>query len=250
MKQYLVIDGYNVIHAKAGLLGEAPAHLEQEREQLINRCANYSALHEYDTTLVFDAWIRDQPLTEKMISGIRVVYTNKDQTADSYIERYLYRLPKLNRKIAVTSDGAIQKMALMTGAERMTSLEFLAELESEEKKHARARSGNGSGDNRIVEHLADGQKGTIEAIRRGSKPEAARSAGETASGAEDGRKAEIKARKALKQEEGLKKARQAAEARVPGAPPEKELSKSQKRRQRAKKKKRNRPNRGSSNKKQ
>lgn len=171
MKTYLVIDGYNVIHAKPGIESETPGFLEREREELISRCANYAALREYETTLVFDAWVRDEPLTVEQISGITVVYTNKDQTADTYIERFLYQLPKLNRKMAVTSDGAVQKMALMTGAERVTSLEFLGRLERAEKKNAQAKTDNDTGVNPVGEYLEDHQKETIEAIRRGEKPD-------------------------------------------------------------------------------
>ena len=59
MKTYLVIDGYNVIHAKPGIESETPGFLEREREELIARCANYAALREYETTLVFDAWVAE-----------------------------------------------------------------------------------------------------------------------------------------------------------------------------------------------
>lgn len=135
------------------------ANLEELRDKLIQRVANYSAHSDLVTQLVFDAWSSDSILSIEEISGITVVYTGKEETADTYIERYLYSLPRLAHVVLVTSDGAIQDMALLTGAERISSRQFIKQLEEREVQYKKInqknqpRSFNTLGDHLSSDHL-------------------------------------------------------------------------------------------------
>lgn len=137
MKSYLIIDGYNLLYQLAEVEGKKldDLDLEEQRDKLVDRIANYAALSGHETELVFDAWVSGTELNKEELSGITVVFTGKDQTADTYIESYLYTRPRLAHTILVTGDSQIQTMALLTGAERISSRQFLTMLEDSEKQH-------------------------------------------------------------------------------------------------------------------
>lgn len=128
MKSYLIIDGYNVIHYWAEMEGITTLHLEEAREDLISRLGSYSGLKGYETVLVFDAYSQDEDLHEESRSGIRIVFTGKNQTADSYIEKLVYQLPKPYTVRVVTSDYTLQRLVLANGGERISSRELIEEM--------------------------------------------------------------------------------------------------------------------------
>ncbi len=139
MKPVLIVDGYNVIHQRAELEKRAVFDLEDERDALIHRLANYSGFKGYETILVFDAYTREDPKTrEEERSGITVVFTGRDITADAYIERRVVKLlgdtPEKRRRSrrlveVVTSDGAVQQMVLGSGAVRTPSRELIRAMD-------------------------------------------------------------------------------------------------------------------------
>lgn len=168
MKDYLVVDGYNLLHAAAEQTGDTRP-FEEQRERLIARVANYAALTGQETCLVFDAWGSAERLSAERVSGITVVYTGKDQTADTYIEKYLYARPRLAHVVLVTGDSAVQNMALLTGAERVSSRQFLALLAHAETQHTEALGGADSGAlaHSVGEHVGAAERAVLEAMRRG-----------------------------------------------------------------------------------
>ncbi|WP_329886073.1 NYN domain-containing protein [Pseudoramibacter faecis] len=139
MNHYLIVDGYNVIYQRAELEKRAVFDLEDERDALIHRLANYSGFRGCETVLVFDAYAQEDPKTrEEKRSGITVVFTGREITADAYIERRVVRLlgdtPAKRRcsriQVAVvTSDGAVQQMVLGSGAVRISSRELIQEMD-------------------------------------------------------------------------------------------------------------------------
>lgn len=170
MDEYLIIDGYNLLYAlaqKAGERVEERGSLEEQRDELIARCQNYSALAGTKTVLVFDAYSQDSPLYIEDMSYLRLVYTGKDQTADAFIERYLYQLPRMNRKMVVTSDNAVQTLSMMTGAERIPSREFIGMLEEAEKTHKVVRRDTRTSRNHLATYMDDDSLDQLEKIRRG-----------------------------------------------------------------------------------
>lgn len=170
MDEYLIIDGYNLLYAlaqKAGERVEERGSLEEQRDELIARCQNYSALAGTKTVLVFDAYSQDSPLYIEDMSYLRLVYTGKDQTADAFIERYLYQLPRMNRKMVVTSDNAVQTMSMMTGAERIPSREFINMMEESEKTHKAVRKDTRTSRNHLSHYMDDDSLDQLEKIRRG-----------------------------------------------------------------------------------
>lgn len=169
MKTILIVDGYNVIHLKAELEGKKIKNLEKEREELIEQLNSYAGYKEFETILVFDAWKQaEKQVHEETRGRIQVVYTEKDQTADSYIEKRVFEMPRLYRVIVVTSDYSIQRQVLANGGERMSSRELIEDLLRQsiiqpKKSQDKAQSDQ----NKIVDYLDEAALEKMKTLRKG-----------------------------------------------------------------------------------
>ena len=85
-KDYLLVDGYNIIFAWKKLNKLAEDNIEAAKDALINMLCNYQGVRKMNLILVFDAYkvAGGQGSVEKQ-GGIYVVYTKEAETADSYI---------------------------------------------------------------------------------------------------------------------------------------------------------------------
>ncbi|MGB3494569.1 MAG: NYN domain-containing protein [Elainellaceae cyanobacterium] len=133
----LMVDGYNVIGACPSLKMARDRHgLETARRDLVNSLIEYSAYQGYETEVVFDAQYSDANGTQERLSKkFRIYYTDFNQTADTYIEKVCAQfrndVRKLNRRLMVaTSDRAQQLTVVGYGAECMSALQLLSEIES------------------------------------------------------------------------------------------------------------------------
>ena len=132
-KQYLLVDGYNIIFAWESLKKLAAESLEAARDRLIAMLQNYQGYHKCTVILVFDAYKIKGHATEVIqVGNISVVYTKEAETADSYIERVSHELTKEHRVRVATSDGLEQTIILGNGACRISAREFEAELRQTE----------------------------------------------------------------------------------------------------------------------
>ncbi|MBQ3940238.1 MAG: TetM/TetW/TetO/TetS family tetracycline resistance ribosomal protection protein, partial [Oscillospiraceae bacterium] len=97
-KQYLLVDGYNIIFAWESLKKLAAESLEAARDRLIALLQNYQGYHKCTVILVFDAYKLKGHATEVIqVGNISVVYTKEAETADSYIERVSHELTREHR---------------------------------------------------------------------------------------------------------------------------------------------------------
>ncbi|MDO9491891.1 NYN domain-containing protein [Acetobacterium sp.] len=131
MKTILIVDGYNVIHGSDDLKRLSEIQLEEARVKLINDLNGYSGFKGWETILVFDAY-QQQTLEkcEEIVGRIKVVFTEKNKTADSYIEKLVYSLPKAYSVRVVTSDFTLQQMVMASGAERVPVRELIQDMEA------------------------------------------------------------------------------------------------------------------------
>ena len=89
---------------------------------------------ECELILVFDAYrVKGNVREIEEHSGISVVYTKEAETADTYIERTAHQLSREYRVRVATSDGLEQVIIMGGGAMRVSSSEFLREIEAAEK---------------------------------------------------------------------------------------------------------------------
>ena len=109
-----LIDGYNIINKWNNLIDLKDIDLEKAREDLIEELAEYKSLSGEDITVVFDAYNQDRVKeTEFEKYGIKIVFTKRFQTADTYIERELSKKKTYHNVKVVTDDGAIQTLSLI-----------------------------------------------------------------------------------------------------------------------------------------
>lgn len=131
--EYLLVDGYNVIHSWDRLKKLAEDNLETARNVLVNILCNYQGYRKCNLILVFDAYKVKGNIGEVEKQGnITIVYTKEAETADTYIEKASYKLAKTNKVRVVTSDALEQLIILEGGALRVSSAEFQYEVEQAE----------------------------------------------------------------------------------------------------------------------
>lgn len=142
-KNITYVDGYNVINKWPKLREASRESLETAREDLIEDLAEYSFLTGENMVIVFDAYNLDR-LKETVIEkyGMKIVFTKRFQTADTYIEAELARIARRHNVKVVTDDGEVQNMALVKGASRITALELKTDLDILRSKIKRSKKVN------------------------------------------------------------------------------------------------------------
>lgn len=143
--RFLLIDGYNLLHAAGMARGEyGPGELQRCRERLLRYlAAKLSAAEIARTTVVFDA--RDPPPdrpARQSFRGIGVLFANPGGDADVVIGEWLDRHSAPKRVTLVSSDHALQRAARRNRAGFVDSEEFFDRLE--QRKARRAGSDRGA----------------------------------------------------------------------------------------------------------
>lgn len=132
---YLLVDGYNIIHAWDDLKEVAKDNLDAAREMLIHRMCNYQGFAQCELIVVFDAYkIKGGIGSVEKVNNINVVYTKEAETADAYIEKVTHELAKKHRVRVATSDGLEQIIIFSSGAERLPASQFLEEVTATENE--------------------------------------------------------------------------------------------------------------------
>lgn len=133
-KDYLLVDGYNIIFAWDELKILAEQSLDAARDRLIDILCNYQGFKQCELILVFDAYkVKGGMGSVTKIHNINVVYTKEAETADMYIEKTTHELGKKHRVRVATSDNVEQIIILGSGATRVSAREFHDEIKQAEK---------------------------------------------------------------------------------------------------------------------
>ncbi len=184
----LLVDGYNVIGAWKHLYPneETPLQqthgeeLEAARNKLIEQLINFSSFEGYFTTVVFDAHNRDTPsVTEILTPNVSIYYTEYKETADTYIEKFCanHRTDThlKTRVLVATSDRAQQLTVGGYGAEWLSALQLVNNIESSSRKSRDAAFGKkkqkkGAGSGRLFNSLDAESQAVLSAMVHGSIP--------------------------------------------------------------------------------
>lgn len=133
-KEYLFVDGYNIINYWEGLKNKSLISLEEAREELIEILAEYHHYSGIEIVVVFDAHLVKGNSGSKMHhKGIEVVYTKENETADHYIERTVDILGRVRRIRVATSDWLEQQIIFSRGGTRISARELEIEIENKRK---------------------------------------------------------------------------------------------------------------------
>ena len=169
MREWLIVDGYNVINSWTDFAKLRKDNLEHARDLLREKILEYAVFKGYSGLLVFDAQEVQGSAEEENYGAVTVIYTDEGETADSWIERKTYELNRNGDKVfVVTSDYAEQINILGSGAYRISAREFKEEYKRakkqiEEKMHATA---SGTGRNELGGRLHEHVRAHFEKLRR------------------------------------------------------------------------------------
>ncbi len=134
MQEYLLVDGYNVIFAWEELKELAKVSIEAARDKLMDILCNYQGYKKCVLILVFDAYkVEGYALEIQKYHNIHVVYTKEAETADQYIEKVVHHIGRKYHVTVVTSDGVEQVITMGQGGTRISSRDFLEEMEYTKK---------------------------------------------------------------------------------------------------------------------
>ena len=157
-KEYLIVDGYNIIFAWKDLKELAGSDINAARESLIEILSEYTALRGCETVLVFDGYkVRGNEGSKYEQSGIDIVFTKEAQSADAYIEGLVKDLGGSYSVSVATSDALVQLSALKSGTRRISAPELEANVKTEKMKIKEiiskyAGRGNKLGDSAKISH--------------------------------------------------------------------------------------------------
>lgn len=128
-KNYVIVDGYNVIFAWDELKKLAEGDLAFARARLTEILCNFAAYTQNEVVLVFDAYKVPGNVGEKFdYKNIHIVYTKERELGDVYIEKLVSDIGKNDRVRVVTSDNLIRLSAVRFGVLRTSTAEFEREI--------------------------------------------------------------------------------------------------------------------------
>ena len=129
-KEYIIVDGYNLIFAWDGLAALAKDNFDAARHILTDILCNYRGYTKCELVLVFDGYkVKGNAGEKSDYNGIHLVYTKENETGDMYIEKLVEEVGKNYSVRVVTSDNLIQVSALRAGVLRVPAREFIKEIE-------------------------------------------------------------------------------------------------------------------------
>jgi predicted RNA-binding protein with PIN domain len=134
MRNILLVDGYNVIHAWPEL-SACKDNLEDARDKLIDIMASYGAFQNLEVIVIFDAnAVKGAAVFEHLMGKVSVIYTREGETADSHIEKMAYDMVRQRKQVyVVTSDWVEQLVILGAGAYRISARELLQDVKKVNK---------------------------------------------------------------------------------------------------------------------
>ncbi len=171
LKEYLLVDGYNVIFAWEDLKDIAKVNIEAARNKLMDILCNYQGFKKCTVILVFDAYkVEGYALEIQKYHNIHVVYTKEAETADQYIEKVVHEIGRKYHVTVVTSDGVEQVVTLGQGGKLISAREFHEEVETTRhliREEYEKRRENGK--NYLFDHMDKELAEEMEEVRLGRK---------------------------------------------------------------------------------
>lgn len=126
---YLLVDGYNIIHAWEDLKDLAQRSLDGARGKLLDILCNYQGMKQCEVIVVFDAYrLQGHPTEYFDYHNIHVVYTKEAETADQYIERFAHEHAAKYDVTVATSDGLEQIIIRGQGCKLMSARDLREDI--------------------------------------------------------------------------------------------------------------------------
>ncbi len=165
-EEYLLVDGYNIIHAWPELKELVDDNMEGARMKLLDTLSNYQGIRECQIIVVFDAY-RVQGHFEEVIDyhNIYMVYTREAQTADQYIEKFAHDHQKKYNITVATSDGLQQIIIRGAGCALLSARELKVEIDgANERIKQEYQNTQGINRNYLADALSPAAKRQVKEI--------------------------------------------------------------------------------------
>ena len=129
-KNYLLVDGYNIVFAWEELKALAAVNLDAARGKLLDILSNYAGYTGVELIVVFDAYrVAGHVVEQTKYHNIYVVFTREAMTADEYIEEETHELSKQYNVTVATSDKVVQVITWGSGAVLWSAQDLLREVQ-------------------------------------------------------------------------------------------------------------------------
>lgn len=170
-KEYLLVDGYNIIFAWEELRELAKVNIDGARGKLMDILSNYQGIRKCTVILVFDAYkVEGFPGEVQKYHNIYVVYTKEAETADQYIEKTAHEIGRKYHVTVATSDGTEQVIIRGQGCSLLSAKELREEIEFVNQELRREYLGKSGHDkNYLFQWLDEETAQQMEAVRLGKK---------------------------------------------------------------------------------
>ena len=131
-ENWLLVDGYNIIHAWDELRELSEVSFDAGRTRLLEILSNYQGYKNCRVIVVFDAYkVAGRVKSEvETWHNIFVVYTKQAETADQYIAKTVQEIKGRYNVTVATSDQLVQLIILGQGALRISARELWEEVEA------------------------------------------------------------------------------------------------------------------------
>ncbi|MGI6778124.1 MAG: NYN domain-containing protein [Acetivibrionales bacterium] len=165
--EYLILDGYNIINSWGDFFNLKEDSLEECRNKLLNTLSNYQGYKKANIIVVFDAhMVKDSQEKVEYFDNIKVVFTKENETADNYIERFVYKYGSTHIIRVVTSDYLEQTLVMSKGGIRITPRELKLEIENVCREERKVLKNKPVNTNSLMNHLKPELLKELEKIRR------------------------------------------------------------------------------------
>ncbi|PWF99372.1 NYN domain-containing protein [Levilactobacillus bambusae] len=141
MKQeIMIVDAYNMIGNWPVLNQLKTAdRLPDARDELIHMLADYRKVRDMNIVVVFDAMYAPGTMKNERRYNLEIVWTKRDQTADSYIEALAKeKQSRLTQVTVATSDQAEQWTIFSEGALRISARELWNDIQRAKNEVSRS----------------------------------------------------------------------------------------------------------------
>lgn len=169
LKEYLLVDGYNIIFAWEELQKLAKDNIDSARDKLMDILCAYQSFRGCTLILVFDAYkVKGGVGAVQQVHNIYVVYTKEAETADQYIEKTAHEMGRKYDVTVATSDGLEQVIILGQGCKLLSARDLKKEIERmNEAIREEIVLRKESGKNYLFDHMPKELVEEMEKIRLG-----------------------------------------------------------------------------------
>ena len=169
-KEYLLVDGYNIIFAWEELRELAKINIDGARGRLMDILSNYQGIRKCTLILVFDAYkVEGFPGEIQQYHNIHVVYTKEAETADQYIEKVAHEIGRKYEVTVATSDGTEQVIIRGQGCHLLSAKELHTEIVAQKELRENHMEKAESTKNYLFHYLDEETAKEMEEVRLGKE---------------------------------------------------------------------------------